>query len=133
MTTAQWRIAILLAAFLFALGGYFYKSSAQKSLQNTQTKTETAQTEIRQIRTLKRLWNTHGLESKLDRLKASISPEQLRRFDRRRHRLNLEIEKLEGRQLNRFLGRIGLLPLQVEHLTIERNGRLYRLECQCKW
>ncbi len=127
------KMAILLSAFLFAVAGYFYKFSIQKSLFDARIETETALTEIRQTRALKRLWNTRGLQEKINRLKASISPEQIRRFDHRNHRLTIELEKLEGRQLNRFLGKIGALPLQMEHLTIERVGRLYRMECRCKW
>jgi len=124
---------MLLLALFTALGGWFYKNGQRNTLEELEAETRRAIAQIQETRALKQRWNSKGLAKKLERVQKTVPAERLKRFEIKQSVVEIRAEELEGRTLNRFLGKLGALPLQVQTLNIERAGKRYRLECRCIW
>jgi len=133
MKSIGFREGMLLLALSVALGGWLYKNSQRNAFEKLETDTRRAIAQIRETRALKQYWNSKGLTEKLKRIKQTVPAESFKRFEMKRSSVEILAEGLEGRTLNRFLGKLGALPLQVQRLDIERDGKKYRLECRCIW
>jgi hypothetical protein len=133
MNRFQPRELILGAALVLALLAFLYRSSQVRNYRSLQTQTESTLAEIREVLDLKRLWNTKGLRSKLDRLRGVVPASSFKVFDIEQHKAHLKAEGLDGLHLNRLLSRIGGLPVEILSLQIHRQGERYTMECRCKW
>ena len=128
------RIQVLLfVGFSLFLGGYLFKAHEEKRLASLQDTLRQTEEEIAQIKGFETLWNTKDLSGKLQRVRKSIPSQKVKHFTVKGKRVQADLVELQGPQLNRILQRIGSLPLQVESVRIQRQGKMYRMECRCKW
>jgi hypothetical protein len=124
---------IMLGALLLTLLGWGFKSYEAARLERVTTEVHRTQERLRQIGQLRRLWDAKGIQAKLRRIQGSIPGAKNRMFTLKRRSLELKAVDLEGRELNRLLGKLGALPLQVKRLAILRDKDRYELECKCIW
>jgi hypothetical protein len=127
------RQGFLLFSLLLLIGGWIYRANQEKALQSRQLERQKILDEIQTIQRLKKLWGTKGLSSRIDRIKNGLPATKVKRFEKKRGRLRIHVADLEGRRLNQLLRELGNLPLRFDTLTIHRQGRLYEMECTCKW
>lgn len=133
MRRVTFREGMLLLALAIALGGFLFKIGQQNALEKAQVEMQRTAAEIQETQALKKLWDSRKVAKRLGKLKGMLAGKTLERFELKRNRLKVKAKGLEGRTLNRFLGKIGALPVQIVSLEIARNGEKYGLECQCKW
>lgn len=124
---------LLLGLLALLVGTWIYRTSQQTQLERSRTEIGKARQEIREISQMKTLWNRKDLGKKLDLLVHTLPGSTLKRYEKKRHRADLALEKLEGKRLNTFLRGLSVLPIQIVSLSITREGKVYRLECRCKW
>lgn len=124
---------LLLVLLGILLGSWFYRSSRQTDLERSRTELAKAREEIREIQAMKTLWDRRDLGKKLDHLVHTLPKKEIKTFTRKRHRIDLVLDRVEGKRLNKFLRGLSALPIQIVSLSISRNEKLYRLECRCKW
>ena len=123
----------LLVALLIAVGGFLFRVTQQRTLERIEKETEQTIAQIREIESLKKVWDSKKVPEKLQKIKTILSKESIKHFEMKGKKVEIAIEGLEGRMLNRLLGKLGALPLQVQALDITRAKEKYRLECRCKW
>jgi hypothetical protein len=126
-------VTIMLGALLLTLLGWGFKSYEAARLERVAAEVHRTQERLRQIGQLRRLWDAKGIQAKLRPIQGSIPGAKNRTFTLKRRSLELKAVDLEGRELNRLLGKLGALPLQVKHLAILRDKDRYKLECKCVW
>ena len=124
---------IMLGTLLLMLLGWGFKSYEAARLERVAAEVHRTQERLRQIGQLRRLWDAKGIQTKLRPIQRSIPGAKNRTFTLKRRSLELKAVDLEGRELNRLLGKLGALPLQVKRLAILRNKDRYKLECKCVW
>ncbi len=127
------RLGFLLLALAIALGGWSYRHIQEQHLRIRKEESRTILTELATIKQLKKLWGGRGLSEKIDRLKRNLPPAAIKRFEKGRGKLRVQLSGMEGRALNRFLRAMGNLPLRIQSLEIRRQGERYDMECRCKW
>lgn len=123
----------VLVAGLLALSALVYRQSQWHTLEKAWQESRKALGEIHETQALQRIWEPRGLAGKLQQLKSLLPANHVKRFALKSHQLELMIDGVDGQQLNRFLGRLGSLPVQITTLQILRAEHKYRLECRCKW
>jgi len=124
---------IMLGALLVMLLGWGFKSYEAARMDRVAAEVRRTQERLRQIGQLRQLWDAKGIPAQLRHIQESIPPAKNRGFSLKRRSLELKAADLEGRELNRLLGKLGALPLQVKHLAILRDKDRYELECKCVW
>ena len=124
---------LLVAAFTFLLISWGFKTYEKHHLRQTQTKVQQTQQQIRETLALEQLWDSKGLDQRIEELKKLIPLNQQKKFLQKKRTLEISLNNLEGRKLNRFLGKLGALPIQVLTLSVNREKERYSLECRCKW
>jgi hypothetical protein len=129
-SSPEWMI---LVSLLLLLGAWGFKSYEAKRLERVRQESRETRLRIEETLALKKLWDTKGLEKKLEGVKSLIPAEGRKKFLKKKRSLEIRAEGLEGRKLNRLLGKLGALPLQFQSLAITRDKDRYTLECRCKW
>jgi hypothetical protein len=124
---------MILVSLLLLLGAWGFKSYESKRLERVRQESRETHLRIEETLALKKLWETKGLEKKLEGIKTLIPAEGRKKFLRKKRSLEIQAEGLDGRKLNRLLGKLGALPLQFQTLSVARNKDRYTLECRCKW
>jgi len=127
------RESIVLLAFIAAVAGYLYKHNEQNRLEYTKKESTEALRFLRETEALKKVWDNREIPGKLQQIRDSLPKKNLKRFSLQGRKVHVMVTGAEGRLLNRLLGKLGALPLQIQTLVIDREGESYRLECQCKW
>jgi hypothetical protein len=127
------RLGLLLLSLLILFAGWGYRQLQETAMEKQKEESRRTLQEIEEIETLKSLWNPKGMSQKVNTLKTILPSAKIKRFQKEKNRLKIKAISLEGRTLNRFLRKLGTLPLQIRTLTIRRQGSLYEMECQCKW
>ena len=125
--------ALVILALILALTAFFYRQTQYHTLQKVRTETRQTLAEIQETTTLQRIWDHRDLPKKLERLKAQVPARALKQFVLKHQSLDVTIDGIDGKHLNRFLGGLGALPVQIVSLQIRRSGNNYHLECRCKW
>jgi hypothetical protein len=125
--------AAIVAALIWAGAGWAYRYTGERRLQQVREEVRSTAEEIGEITALKKRWESRGLERKLEALRKSLPAERIGSFRLEKRKLTLSLKGLEGRELNRFLSKLGGLPLRIDTLGIRRDGERYGLECRCKW
>jgi len=124
---------ILLIAFLVFVGGVAYRYTMQSRLERTVAQASTTRQQIQDIQTLKKVWSTQGLKEKVAQLRSIVPAGNVQSFLQKKQELNAEWRSLNGQQLNTLTTRIASLPLQLQEMTIERDGENYTVRCRCTW
>jgi len=123
----------VLAALAFMLAAGIYKSYETRRLDKLQQQSQTAVQELQDTLALKALWDDKELRKKAEKLRTLLKEDQLTSFQLKQRSLELQAQKLSGRELNRLMSKLGSLPLQIQSLEISRSNDYYTLECKCKW
>ncbi len=118
-------ILLFLFAFLFA---HYRKEAAIEGA--TASKTELSQ--IKEAAALRRVWHPKGLKKRIEKLKTFVPVGKLQ-WREKGTKLEIRLDAVDGRTLNRFVGKLLSLPVRIERLHMTRAGTSYRLECKCKW
>ena len=120
-------------ALMLAIGSYLYQHSEKKQMIRVEKESKEALRLLHETEKLKKLWTRKDISLKLQQIRTFLPKETLKRFDLQNHKVHIVAKNIGGRLLNRFLGKMGALPLQIQTLDITREGEKYRLECRCKW
>ncbi len=123
----------VLASILFMIIAGLYNYSQSRRLKQLGEEARITRQEIRDIQALKKLWDDRALPQKVQKLRSLLQSEQLESFTLKKRKLEMKAHNLSGRDLNRLMGKLGALPVQIRSLQIQRSGEHYRLECLCKW
>jgi hypothetical protein len=127
------REQVLIAALLFALAAWGYKSYEQRQARRASEQAVQTIREIRETAALRAFWSAKGLRKKIRQLKETLPSTVIKTFTIKRNKTVILLQEIDGRTLNRFLRRLGRLPVQFNTLSIRGNTGRYTLECQCKW
>jgi hypothetical protein len=125
------EIALAVSA-LVALGGWAYQNGQTKAFESKGSEVETALGQIREIRSMKKVWGKKTPGSSIEGLRGVISSGKIERLDIGKESVALRAKGLDGRNLNHLLGKTMKLPLRFKEIYIKRNGDRYEMECQCK-
>jgi len=126
--------SIIVASLLILIISIIYKYSTLSKLENKIVSTKESIQEIEEAKRLKKLWYAKGINSKLSRLKSTVSSSKIKKFNKRNKRVNIVLKKLESRELNRFMNELSKLPLRIARLKIVKIAtNQYNMECLCKW
>jgi len=126
--------SIIIASLLILIISIIYKYSTLSKLENKIVSTKESIQEIEEAKRLKKLWYAKGINSKLSRLKSTVSSSKIKKFNKRNKRVNIVLKKLESRELNRFMNELSKLPLRIARLKIVKIAtNQYNMECLCKW
>ena len=123
---------VLLALILF-IGGFLYEKGMAHKLEASLRQSRTATEEITQAKTLRTVWSSKGLKSKVASLQKSVNPDKIKTFDLQKSKLNTHFLRLSGRELNTLTTRIASLPVRIQELAVTRAGSQYTLRCTCAW
>ena len=126
----EWGLALSL---LVAAGALAYHLHEKNRMETAISESQKGIAEIRETIALKQFWQSKEMKRRLSAIQSSVPGGKMTRFEIARKKLTLSAKELSGRQLNRLLGKIAALPLQIEKLQIKRLNDHYRLECRCKW
>lgn len=124
---------LLLGALLLLSGSWFFKIYEAQRLERIEQESAKTRQQLQETLALQKLWEAKGLEKKLETIRRLIPPPQRKRFLKRHRSLELQVEGMEGRRLNRLLSKLGSLPLRFQKLDITRHNDRYSMECRCKW
>ena len=123
---------MVLAAFVFMLIAYIYKSS--KVNEQTQNSSQVKQVvgELKEVVALKEVWPTRKIDKKLKKLEALI-PKGKVQWSKRGEKITASFKGLSGEELNALTTKILNLPIVVRQLEVKKIGRSYDVEFKCKW
>ena len=127
------REKVIIALLLFALGAWSFRNYEAHRAAQAEADAKRIIREIAETRALKNLWDGKGLGAKLLRLKTELPEKRVKAYEITKRKARIRIEGIEGRYLNRFLSRLGKLPVQFTDLSITRKAERYTMECRCKW
>jgi len=121
------------AALVFMVAAGVFHLTQSRALEQTRQEVRQTRQELRETLALKSLWEARGIRDKLQELQKLLPEEKWESFRLKKRSLELSARRLSGRDLNRLMGKLGILPLQIRSLRITRENDDYRLECLCKW
>ncbi len=126
---------ILALSLLLLLIAIMYRSYSHSTLISKNRMAEEFSVKIEDIATMKKLWqDTKNIPKKLEEIKGTLSPSQIEKFKIDKKKAEIILMNLTGSQLNKITGKqIASVPVQIDEMSIDRNGDNYRLELKCKW
>jgi len=89
--------------------------------------------EVKKVASLQQLWKAKGMKSKIQRVLANIRANKKERVEFKRNKVDIKLNNLSDKELNRVLTKLSMLPIQFKKLQIRRNGQDFILECVCVW
>jgi len=127
------NLIVIALSLLFLIGAIFFSYTQKKSLEQTIKQVKEESLEVKRVATLSALWKGKGIKSKIERIINSISPNKKERFQIKRGKVEIKLNSLTDKELNRVLTKLAMLPLQFKKLQIVKSGDNFILECSCVW
>ena len=125
---------ILLLSFLFMVGAFFYKGSANGYVEKNRLEVATQIAEISTIQKYKKQWDGKGLGSKVKLLKTVVPESKVKRFLKKSKKLDASYENLEAKEVTKLTNKLLNIPLQITKLDIiESSKNKFKVELKCKW
>ncbi len=124
---------IVLAAFLFLLGGFLYQKSMSAMLENSLSTSDTASKQIKEIKILQNVWGSKGLKQKVAQLQSILTSIKVKKFDQQKNKLDAEFIELTGQELNKISTAVASIPIHIDEIAISRSGDKYGMRCRCTW
>jgi hypothetical protein len=124
---------IVAVALVFLLAGFLYERGMERKLQASLTRNRSAALQITETQILQKVWSTKGIKQKLSVLHRQLPAAKIKTFRQDKQKLSAEFWRLNGKELNALATYIASLPVQIQEMTISRDGKHYNLRCVCSW
>ncbi len=126
---------LVLFAVVFLIASVIFEKHEQNRLNTVHNTTENRISKLEDTARLKKLWL--GNKTILRRLKLMnnfVGEKKVKHFEHKRDHADIVLDSLSSNELNAVLGKyIASTPMQIETLSVKRNGRKYGLELKCGW
>ncbi len=126
---------MILLALLLLIMAMLYKNYRHIKLQTSSVEATEMVAKIEDIATMKKLWQKNNTVSKkLNAIKAYLPKTKIKTLQIEKKKAHILLEGLNGNELNSVAGKyFASIPVQIVEMSIQRDGKHYRLELQCKW
>lgn len=123
---------IALIAIGVLVGAIFYKYDAFKKQAGASELANNAVLELKEVIALKKIWAESSLTKKVEKLQ-KIVPKQKVKWTRKKRKLTASFKGLTPQEVNKLIGKIMSLAVEIENLSIQKSGETYSVELKCKW
>ena len=123
---------IVLAAFLLMLFAYVYKYNHTQAQVQGATKSQQSVREFKEAVALKKVWADKNLDKKITILK-TIVPSSKVSWNTQKQKVSASYKALSASELNKLMGKILNMPIEITLLNIDKIGKVYNVELKCKW
>lgn len=135
MLARYYKEAILLFAAVLLAGAVMFRTSTSSKLSNETKVAEEMASKTEDIAIMEKLWKKNkAIPRKLEKIKKEFSSSKVKIFKVDKKKAHILLENINGTELNNVVGKyIASIAIQITEISIERSGKNYKMELQCKW
>jgi len=127
------NIILIAISLLFLVGSIIFSYLQKKNYYNSLNRVKQESIEVKEVASLQQLWKAKGIKKRIQRVIGPIAPAKKERVNFKRNKVDIKLNTLTDKELNRVLTKLSTLPLQFKKLKIVRSGDEFILECLCVW
>ena len=118
--------------FLLLLIAFFYKQGQLSQQNSGASATESSLQELKETIALQKVWGDKKITKKVDELRKIVPASQLK-WDKTGTKLTASFKNLNPNMLNKIIGKIMNIAVEIQKLQVTKIGASYQLELKCKW
>ena len=127
------NLLIVLLAVVFLIASVAFDIMQKRAFAKTQTEVKEQVAEIKSVAALQDLWKAKGIKSKIGRILNMLPQAKKANIKIARSKAAMKLVNLSDKELNRFLSKLAMLPIEFKTLSIKRANQNYSMECVCVW
>ena len=127
------NILVVAISFAFLFASVIFSFTQKSALTNTIKRVKQESFEVNQVASLQNLWKAKGIKSKIENILKTLPSSKKERVNFKRNKVDIKLNNLSDKELNRVLTKLVMLPVQFRGLNITRNKEEFILECLCVW
>ena len=123
---------ILIVITFFAIMAFVYKSGMHHTMALDNQKMAQDITILQEITSLKKIWGDKRIPKKLDIVRTMVPPSKVQ-WQKQGKKLTVHFSGLQPSEVNKIVSKFLNIPVQIEHMKVEKKGDVYSMEIKCKW
>jgi hypothetical protein len=127
------NILVVAISFAFLFASVIFSFTQKSALNDTIKRVKQESFEVNQVASLQNLWKAKGIKSKIENILKTLPSSKKERVNFKRNKVDIKLNNLSDKELNRVLTKLVMLPVQFRGLNITRNKEEFILECLCVW
>ena len=125
---------IIFLLILFVAFSFFYKLSAQKSIEVKKIEIKESLGEITKVAELKIFWDKKRAKKEAIKFQKIVAKNRVKRFEKRSGKIVANYQNLSTKELNRISKKLLATHLQISKLKIQESSKnSFNMEFTCKW
>jgi type II secretory pathway pseudopilin PulG len=123
---------MVVAALLFALLAYSYKSSQRTAMAEANQQMAKEVALFQETVSLKKIWGDKRIASRLESIRKLIPAAKVK-WQKKGRKLTVNFSDLKASEVNTVVTKFLNIPVQLEAMKVQKRGDNYTMEIRCKW